>query len=51
LLTYCVFRPTQLPTLSGWEMSSILPNVGYEPSVAEWGGGMSTSCIVGEIVR
>ena len=50
LLTYCV-----PPTVSsaGWEMSSNLPGVGmgWRPSVADWGSGMSASCTAGPVVH
>jgi len=32
-------------------MSSRFPVVGYWPSVADWGDGVSASCTVGPIVR
>jgi len=41
LLTYCVLRPTQPPTLFGtkWVIA-----YGLRPIVTDWGGGMSASC-------
>jgi len=44
LLTYCVLRSTQPPTLSGTGNDSSLRVRGWRPSVADWGGGMSASC-------
>jgi len=38
-----VLRSTQPPTLSGTEMSSCLWAMGWRPSVADWGSGMSAS--------
>jgi len=45
LLTYCVIRSTQPPTLSG--MGNEYRSLGateWRPSVAAWGGGMFVSC-------